>query len=53
MLSGLASDGTEIIKGARMSIIQMAQRIKQIHPDYVLIFKVGTFCNTLEKIVIS
>ena len=28
-----------------MGITQMAQRIKQIHPDYVLIFKVGAFCN--------
>ncbi len=32
-----------------MSIVQMAERIKQIHPDYVLIFKVGTFCNTFGK----
>ena len=29
--------------------IDMAQRIKQIHPDYVLIFKVGAFCNTFGK----
>ena len=28
-----------------MGITQMSQRIKQIHPDYVLIFKGGTFCN--------
>ena len=45
MLSGLWSDGTGGIKGAKMGITQMAQRIKQIHPDYVLIFKVGAFCN--------
>ena len=40
VLSGLWSDGTGGIKGAKMGITQMAQRIKQIHPDYVLIFKV-------------
>ena len=37
------------IKGAKMGITQMAQRIKQIHPDYVLIFKVGAFYNTFGK----
>ena len=49
MLSGLWSDGTGGIKGAKMGITQMAQRIKQIHPDHVLIFKVGAFCNTFGK----
>lgn len=49
MLSGLWPDGTGGIKGAKMGITQMAQRIKQIHPDYVLIFKVGAFCNTFGK----
>jgi hypothetical protein len=49
VLSGLWSDGTGGIKGAKMGITQMAQRIKQIHPDYVLIFKVGAFCNTFGK----
>ena len=49
MLSGIWSDGTGGIKGAKMGITQMAQRIKQIHPDYVLIFKVGAFCNTFGK----
>ena len=32
-----------------MGIMQMAQKIKQIHPDYVLIFKIGAFCNTFGK----
>lgn len=38
-----------VCKGAKMGITQMAQRIKQIHPDYVVIFKVGAFCNTFGK----
>lgn len=37
------------LKGENMSVIQMAQRIKQIHPNYVLIFEVGTFCNTYGR----
>ena len=32
-----------------MSVIQMTQRIKQIHPEYVIIYKVGAFCNTFGK----
>lgn len=32
-----------------MSVIQMAQRIKQIHPEYVVIYKIGAFCNTFGK----
>lgn len=32
-----------------MSVIQMAQRIKKIHPEYLVIYKVGAFCNTFGK----
>lgn len=32
-----------------MSVIQMAQVIKQIHPEYVVIYKIGAFCNTFGK----
>ena len=32
-----------------MGVMQMAQRIKKIHPDYILIFKVGVFCKTFGK----
>ncbi len=32
-----------------MSIVEMSQRIKQVHPDYILIFKIGAFCNTFGK----
>ena len=35
--------------GDKMSVIQMAQRIKQVHPDYVSIYKIGAFCNTFGK----
>ena len=32
-----------------MSVIKMAEQIKQIHPNYLLIFKVGAFCLTYGK----
>lgn len=32
-----------------MGVIQMAERIKEIHPDYVLLFLSGAFCNTYGK----
>lgn len=32
-----------------MSVVKMAEQIKQIHPDYLLIFKVGAFCDTYGK----
>ncbi|MCI8273805.1 MAG: hypothetical protein HFJ55_06995 [Clostridia bacterium] len=32
-----------------MGIIQMAQKVKKVHPEYLLIFKVGIFCNAYGK----
>ena len=32
-----------------MSTINMAKNIKQIHPDYVVIYKMGLFYNTYGK----
>lgn len=32
-----------------MSVIKMAEQIKQIHQNYLLIFKVGAFCLTYGK----
>ena len=32
-----------------MSVVKMAEQIKQIHPDYLLIFKLGAFCDTYGK----
>ena len=49
MLSGHWSDGTGLQKEGFMSLLQMAQQLKQIHPDYVLIYKVGVFYNTYGK----
>ena len=32
-----------------MGVMQMAEQIKLVHPDYLLLFKVGMFYDTYGK----
>lgn len=32
-----------------MSVLTMVKNIKEIHPEYILFFKIGSFCNVYGK----
>lgn len=32
-----------------MGVLNMAKTIKEVHPDYLMIYKAGAFCNTYGK----
>ena len=49
MLTGHVSVSTRNVKGTKMAIIDMAKNLKRIHPDYVMLYKVGSFYHAYGK----
>ena len=46
-MTGLVS--VSIMMIIKMSVVNMAQNIKNIHPDYMIMYKVGGFYNCYGK----